>query len=296
METMILARNLCKSYGSFALHDVSFTVDAGEVVGLVGSNGAGKTTTLKALLGLIPIDSGEAEVLGVSLEGRGAEVVRTKEDIGVVFDTCAFPNESKVADVGLMGRLAYDRWQQSSFLKLCDGFGLAAGKCVKDLSRGMGMKLTLAFALAHDPRVLILDEATAGLDPIAREEILDILRELMLSEDRAILLSTHITTDLEKIADRIVCLDEGKVAFDVSKDSICDAAGLVRCRTSDLDALVASDVLADQGEDVRIMRHAMGVDVLVPDRFAIKEAFPELPCDRVMIEEYMTMMLKGERR
>ena len=158
----------------------------------------------------------------------------------------------------------------------------------------MGMKLQLACALAHNPDLLILDEATAGLDPMARDEILDLLRDFMADESRGILISSHITTDLEKIADRVVCIDQGRIAFDVEKDLITDMAGVAHCRTAEFEDVRASDLFAP-GE-LRWIRQPMSVDVLVPDRFAFAKRFPRIVCDRATIDDYLQLTLKGETR
>lgn len=299
MNYLIRVDDLEKRYGDFALQGVSLAVEPGSVVGFVGSNGAGKTTTLKAILGLIVPDGGVIELLGEPVASPGARaraqvLDAVKARIGVVFDTCAFPATCRVADVGAIGRAAYPTWSRRRFEELCAAFALAPKKTVKELSRGMGMKLTLAFALAHDPELLVLDEATAGLDPLARDEVLDILRDFMAEGDRGILMSTHITSDLEKIADEVVCIDEGRPVFALPKDAICDEAGVARCRASELDVVLGSGVL-EPGQ-ARVLRHDYGVDVLVPDRFAFARALPQVPVDKASIEDYMTLVLKGEVR
>ena len=162
------------------------------------------------------------------------------------------------------------------------------------MSRGMGMKLTLAFALSHNPELLVLDEATAGLDPIARDEVLDLLRDFMAEGDRGILMSTHITSDLEKIADEVVCVDAGRIVFTAPKDAITDEAGVARCRAADVTAIL--DVGFFAPGEARILRHDYGYDVLAPDRFAFARAFPDIPVDKATIEDYMTLTLKGESR
>lgn len=299
MDYLIRVDDLEKRYGDFALQDVSLAVEPGSVVGFVGSNGAGKTTTLKAILGLIVPDGGVIELLGEPVAGPGARaraqvLDAVKARIGVVFDTCAFPATCRVADVGAIGRAAYPTWSRRRFEELCEAFGLAPKKTVKELSRGMGMKLTLAFALAHHPRLLVLDEATAGLDPMARDEVLDILRQFMEQEGHGILMSTHITSDLEKIADKVVCIDEGRIVFDLDKDAISDQAAIGRCRKQDFEAIAASGFFP--AGEMRFQSHGFGTDVLVPDRFAFARQFPDVALDRISIEEYMTLVLKGETR
>ena len=295
-SALLEARGLIKRYDGFALQNVSFAVEPGQIVGFIGQNGAGKSTTIKALLGLIALDAGEARVLGVSPRELSASSAAVKERIGVVFDTVSMPPHMKVREVGKLMSRAYATWDASAFERLLIQFKLDGDKAIKELSRGMGMKLGLACALAHDPQVLILDEATAGLDPMARDEVLDMLREFVAVEDasgdpcHAILMSSHITSDLDKIADEVVCIDEGRIVFSCAKDEICDLMGVARCRAAEVELLLASP---SAPAELRVLHHDYGVDVLVPDRFEFARAFPEIPCDRVSIDDYMALMLKG---
>lgn len=305
MEDMIRVQGLSKRYEDFALEDITFSVPAGVVVGLIGSNGAGKTTTLKAILGLTTPDAGIVELLGCNPDDPTASTMidKVKERVGIVLDTCAFPAVSRVADIAALGRAAYAKWDDGYFNSLCASFGLErnqvvnargrsrGSKAVEGLSRGMGMKLTLAFALSHHSDLLVLDEATAGLDPMARDEVLDILRGFMEDEGHAILLSTHITSDLEKIADELICIEDGRMVFDLPKDAICDGAGIAHCRATELESLANSELASCE---LRILRRGMGTDVLVADRFAFARTFPEIPIDRATIEDYMTLTFKGE--
>ena len=289
---LIEARGLTKHYDGFSLEGVNLAVNEGEVVGFVGQNGAGKSTTIKALLGLIRVDGGEGSVLGTpSDELTRASGAATKERVGVVFDTVSLPGHLRVADVGRIYASAFASWDAHRFSQLTHDLGLDPKKAVKDLSRGMGMKLSLACALAHDPQVLILDEATAGLDPMARDEALDRLRDFVAEPGRAILMSSHITSDLERIADRIACIDAGRIVFDLEKDAITDSAGVARCRVTDLERIASSGMVPDS--ELRYLRHDYGIDVLVPDRFAFAEMFPDIPCDRMTIDDYMSLTLKG---
>lgn len=289
---LIEARGLTKHYDGFSLEGVDLAVNEGEVVGFVGQNGAGKSTTIKALLGLIRVDGGEGSVLGTpSDELTRASGAATKERVGVVFDTVSLPGHLRVADVGRIYASAFASWDAHRFSQLTRDLGLDPKKAVKDLSRGMGMKLSLACALAHNPQVLILDEATAGLDPMARDEALERLRDFVAQPGHAILMSSHITSDLERIADRIVCIDVGRIVFDLEKDAITDSAGVARCRVADLERIASSGMVPDS--ELRYLRHDYGIDVLVPDRFAFAEMFPDIPCDRMTIDDYMSLTLKG---
>ena len=289
---LIEARGLTKHYPGFSLDAVDLTVDEGEVVGFVGKNGAGKSTTIKALLGLIPTGGGAATVLGTPSEQLAQPSgYATKERIGVVFDAVSFPGHLKVSDIGKMLSRAYADWDGGLFERYEKDFGLDPGKRVKELSRGRGMKLSLACALSHRAQLLVLDEATAGLDPMAREEVLDILRDFVGEPGRGILMSSHVTSDLERIADRIVCIDEGKILFDLPKDAITDEMGIARCRKTDFEKIAASGIIPN--EEFRYLMHDYGIDVLVPDRYAFAQAMPNIPCDRMTVDDYMAFVLKG---
>lgn len=297
MTDLINARGITKHYdGTAVLSEVSLNVPSGCVTGFIGVNGAGKTTTIRALMGLMELDAGEVVVFGEPFgpDADDATARRLKERIGVVFDTCPFIGDLPVKTAGILMKASYPTWKQGHFEDMLNRFGLDPKKKIKDLSRGMGMKLQLACALAHDPDLLILDEATAGLDPMARDEILDMLRDFMSDENRGILISSHITTDLEKIADRIVCIDQGRIAFDVEKDEITDLAGVARCRAAEFEDVRTSG-LVESGE-LKWMRQPMSIDVLVPDRFAFAKRFPNIACDRATIDDYMQLILKGESR
>ena len=293
MKPLIEARGLTKHYDGFSLQDVSFTVDEGEIVGFVGKNGAGKSTTIKAILGLIKLDGGAAEVLGApSAElGRSASAAQLKEGIGVVFDTVSMPGHLRIRDVGRIMARAYASWDAHAFGRLAREFDLDEAKQVKELSRGMGMKLSLACALSHGASLLILDEATAGLDPMARDEMLDRLRAFVEQPGHAVFMSSHITSDLERIADRVLCIDDGRITFDLAKDVITDEMGIARCRVADFERIAASGLIPE-GE-LRWRKHEYGIDLLVPDRFAFGEKFPQVPVDRMTIDDYLTLTLKG---
>ncbi len=292
MENAIEVTGLMKRYDGFTLGPLDLEVPEGTVVGLVGANGAGKTTLIKCLLDLVEPDEGALSMLGEPLSQGKHLSDRAKARIGVVLDTCAFTQESRVRDIAQLGRAAYDHWNQTRFDGLLTAANIAPKKRVRDLSRGMGMKLSLAFALSHGPQLLILDEATAGLDPLARDEMLDMLRIFMEEEGRSILMASHITTDLEKLADRIVCIDEGRILFDLSKEAICDEAGIARCRASQIEEL--STAGAFEGGAFRMVREAYGVNLLVPDRFAFAKQHPSIPVDRATLDDYLMMTLKGE--
>ncbi len=296
MDALLAIRGLVKRYPTFTLEGIDLLVEPNTVVGLVGSNGAGKTTTIKASLGLISCDSGSIELFGKEIAGhdRASDnlLADLKEKVGVVFDSSSFPGEFRVRDIARLGSIAYRTWDSARFAALVERFHLSMTQKIKTFSRGMGMKLSLAYALSHHAQLLLLDEATAGLDPLAREEVLDLLRDFMLGENCGILLSTHITSDLDRFADRVACIDGGHIVFDLPKEAITDEAGIAHCRHDDLEAIRNSGAYVN-GEALMISQGS-SVDVLVPDRQAFQRAFPRVACERASIEDYMALRLKGE--
>ena len=273
----------------FSLRDVTLTVEPGQIVGFVGANGAGKTTTIRAALGLIKLDAGEVRLFGQRCDANAPDEPQrhTRSRIGLVLDTCPFPSTLKVAEVEKLVGSAYPTWNHDTFAGIIDRFGLDPKAKVKDLSRGMGMKLQLACALSHKAELLILDEATAGLDPMAREELLDELLAFVADGQHGVLFSSHITSDLERAADRVVCIDNGSIVFDMPREDITDRAGIAHCTQAQAVELMACV------EGARATRHAYSVDVLVPNRREALEAFPEIPCDRISIDDYLRLTLKG---
>ncbi len=273
----------------FSLRDVTLTVEPGQIVGFVGANGAGKTTTIRAALGLIKLDAGEVQLLGQRCDANapGEAQRHLRSRVGLVLDTCPFPSTLKVGQIETLVGPAYPTWSRETFARFIDRFGLDPKAKVKDLSRGMGMKLQLACALSHNAKLLVLDEATAGLDPMAREELLDELLAFVSDGQRSVLLSSHITSDLDRTADRVICIDNGSIVFDLPREDITDRAGIAHCTQAQASELMACV------EGARAAHHAYSVDVLVPNRREALEAFPEIPCDRATIDDYLRLMLKG---
>lgn len=296
MSDILKVSGLVKYYDQFTLDHINISVPEDGVVGFIGSNGAGKTTTIKAILGLISYDAGSIELFGDTLAetAQNGLPAQTKQRIGVVFDTLPFPADCQLTDIAAIGKASYANWDASYFNQLIHTFELKRTKQIKSLSRGMGMKLQLAFALAHHPELLILDEATAGLDPLARDEVLDMLRDFMSEESHGILISSHITSDLEKIADYVICVDEGKQVFTKPIDEICDLAGIAHCRSAEVEELLQKELFEPQS--LRIIRSTYSTDILVPDRMKLAQAMPSIACDRTNLEDYMRFMLKGEIR
>lgn len=275
--------------GRFSLRDVTLAVEPGQIVGFVGANGAGKTTTIRAALGLIKLDAGEVHLFGQYCDANAPDETQRhlRSRIGLVLDTCPFPSTLKVGQVEALVGPAYPTWSRETFAGFIERFGLDPKTKVKDLSRGMGMRLQLACALSHNAKLLILDEATAGLDPMAREELLDELLAFVSDGQRSVLLSSHITSDLERAADRVICIDNGSIVFDLPREDITDRAGIAHCTQAQASELMACV------EGAHAARHAYSVGVLVPNRREALEAFPEIPCDRATIDDYLRLMLKG---
>lgn len=197
----------------FSLRDVAVAVEPGQIVGFVGANGAGKTTTIRAALGLIQLDAGEVHLFGqrCGADAPDESQRHLRSRVGLVLDTCPFPSTLKVGQIEALVGPAHPTWDRETFAGFINRFGLDPKTKVKDLSRGMGMKLQLACALSHNAKLLVLDEATAGLDPMAREELLDELLAFVADGQHSVLLSSHITSDLDRTADRVICIDNGSI-------------------------------------------------------------------------------------
>ncbi len=282
-ENALELHGICKQYGSFALRNVGFTLPRGTVMGLIGENGAGKTTTIKAVLDLIRPDSGEITVLGK--HGSDPSV---REKIGVVLEDGGFPSTMNLAQVStLLGR-AYKNWNAEQFASYIEKFGMDMkmdmGKAIKDYSKGMKTKLNIAAALSHDAELLLLDEPTSGLDPVVRDEVLDLLYDFMQDETHAILLSSHITSDLDKIADEITFIHKGEVLLSEPRDELLDTYGVLRCTADQLDALDLSAVRAKRvgtfGCEALVRRDG------VPTNWSVEP---------VNIEQIMLFLTRGER-
>jgi ABC-2 type transport system ATP-binding protein len=222
---------LGKTYPGFALADVSFSLPEGYIMGFVGRNGAGKTTTIKCMVGMLAREAGRVEVLGREVDG---DDVMVKQDVGVVFDQPFYPGNWTVTQVGQALQPFYRDWDTALFTRNINRFELPPGKRVRELSHGMGLMLMLAAALSHHARLLILDEPTSGLDPVARDDLLDVLAEYIAGGDTSVLFSTHITSDLERIADYITVVDAGRVVFTGAKDDLAETYRMIHGGPSQL--------------------------------------------------------------
>lgn len=284
MKDAIVVKDICKKYEDFSLDHVSFRVPQGSIVGFVGENGAGKSTTIRAILDLIRIEGGQVEVLGLSAQERRDPAWR--EQIGVVFDVGHIPDLLTAAQVDRMMSGIYRQWDSQTYYAYLKQFKLAKDKKYKDFSRGMKMKLSLAVAMSHGARLLILDEPTGGLDPIVRDEILDIFMEFIQEEDHSILISSHIISDLEKVADYIVLIHEGRICFEEEKDQLLEHYGIVHT-TPEQAAALPSELVVGRRDS------RFSCEVMVKDRREILRRSPELAVDPASIEDIMLYTVKG---
>lgn len=282
MSDAIQIKNLCKKYKDFQLNNVSFCLPKGSIMGLIGENGAGKTTTIKTMLNLVRKDSGTIKILGSETLGPAIQ-----EQIGVVFDESSFHDNLTVGEVSKIMQKIYKNWSKADFQKYVRQFRLPEQKTVKEFSRGMKMKLSMAVALAHHAKLLILDEATSGLDPVIRDEILDIFLNFIQDEEHSILISSHIISDLDKVADYITFIHEGSVMFSEEKDLLLNKMAVLKCSQKDFERL-------DSQYIIRYRKNAFGVEVLSSNPQKAAQVCTHAVVDPVSLEEIMLFYARGE--
>ena len=283
-KNALTVSGLAKNYKEFSLSDVSFEVPQGAIVGLIGENGAGKSTTLNAILGLIHKDAGEISIMGSPIEELSLDM---KEKIGVVFDGTNFSEELTPKKLNKVLKGIYASWDEDFFISLLKKLSLPFQKKIKSFSKGMKAKLSIAVAFAHHPKLLILYEATSGLDPIVRDHILDMFLDFVQDEENSILVSSHITTDLEKVADYIVFIHEGQLIFSKPKDELLEHYGIVKCGAAQFEALNQQDIIAYRKQDYEWQ-------VLVSDRQSAEKKYPKAMVIPATIDEIMLLYVKGE--
>ena len=286
--------DVTKHYGDFSLAGVTLDVPRGSIVGLVGRNGAGKTTLMKIILGATLADGGHVELFGKDCATLDdAELAHLRERVGYVGATIAYPAGMRVRDVVRMYELSYPAFDHARCDALLSSLAIdVPRKRVSELSRGMGMKLQLACVLASGADLLLLDEPTSGLDPIVREELLDILRSWMEDERHSMLISSHITSDLEHLADYLVMIEQGQVALSCERDLISDVMGVAQLRAEELERVRASWPFGQ--EPLRVIDRGLYKSLLVPSRATFRELFPAYACDRASIDDVMTLIVKGK--
>ena len=282
MTNALTISGLTKTYPDFTLDNVSFAVPSGSIVGLIGENGAGKSTTINAALGLIQKEAGQVSILGEEKIDDD-----TKERIGVVFDGSNYPEILSPKKINRIMKNIYRSWNEQIYFRLLKQFSLPLDKQVKQFSKGMKMKLAISAAFSHQSNLLILDEATSGLDPVMRDDILDMLLEFVQEEERSILVSSHITSDLEKIADYIVFIHKGKVVFSKPKDALMEQYGMIKCGTAQFEALDKADITAYRKMDYEWQ-------VLITNREKMERKYPKAMIVPATIDEIMLLYIKGK--
>lgn len=276
-ENAIEIKELTKKYDGFTLDAISFTVPKGCIMGFIGQNGAGKTTTIRALLNIIKTDGGTISMLGMD---HIKDEYAIKEQIAAVFDELPFHESFTANQVNTMFKGLYANWNEDTYFSYLDRFSLPRKKKISKFSKGMKMKLQIATALSHGAKLLIMDEATTGLDPVVRNEILDIFREYIQDENNSILMSSHITSDIEKIADCVTFIDKGRILLTGFKDEILERHGVMKCTKAELEAIPAEKHISARLND-------FGAELMVPDVSAAKRKYPEFIFDRTTLEEIM---------
>lgn len=280
MKNAINVSNLTKHYPDFNLNSISFNVPSGYITGFIGPNGAGKTTTIKSILNLIQIDSGLIHVFD--------EHSYPHSDIGIVMDIPFFVEDWNLKDVESALKPFYSNWDSIQYHTYLKQFNLNADKKIKELSRGMKVKLMLASALSHHAKLLLLDEPTSGLDPVAREEICDILREFVSDDNHSVFFSTHITSDLEKIADYIVLILDGRIVYSGEKDELIETYSLIKGGLDDLNDSIKS-------QSIGLRKHSTGFETLYPNDY-LNQLSTNILIESSTLEEIIIYMNKELKR
>ena len=278
-------KNVTKKYDGFLLDKISFDVPAGSIVGLIGENGAGKTTTIKSILNIIKSE-GTVKIFNKDINQNEKEI---KQNIGVVLDDSFLSTYLTPKYINSVMKEFYKNWDEEKYNKLLKQFGLPSDKLIKDFSSGMKMKLKIATAISHNPKLLILDEPTSGLDPVVRNEILDIFRKYIEEDEtRSILLSSHITTDLEHISDYIIFIDRGKIILNVPTNELLENYGIIKCSKEEFAKISEDDYISYRKSKYQY-------EVLTSDKNKIKKKYNISSIDKPSIEDIMLFYIRGER-
>lgn len=286
MDYALTLNHVCKRYDQtgFHLNNISFQLPTGTIMGFIGENGAGKTTTIGCILNTLFRDSGSIQIFGQEMTDQSATL---REDIGVVYDGNNFPAHFTAGQIARIFSGIYQNWDNTLFQYYLDRFGLKKEQKIAKYSKGMTMKLAIAAALSHHPKLLILDEATSGLDPVMREEMLDIFLDFVGSEAHSILLSSHITSDLEKIADYITFIHHGQIILSETKDRLLYDYALVRCTKQQLLSLERSDFIVCRQQGYQY-------NLLTNSRQAAERKYTDIIIDDPSLDEIMLTLIKGE--
>ncbi len=282
----IEVKDLTKRYDGFTLDNLSFNVPGGSIMGFIGQNGAGKTTTINTILNIVKPDSGTVKVFGLDHIRDEKEI---KKHIAAVFDELPFDDRLTASDINVIMREIYDQWDSDKFFAFLDRFQLPKKKKFGKFSKGMKMKMQIAAALSHNAKLLIMDEATTGLDPVVRNEILDIFFEFLQDEEHSILMSSHITSDLEKIADSVTFIDKGKLLISGCKDDILESHAILRCSRADYEALDKSDIVSARIND-------FSIDVMVSDADGCRRRYPGIITDKANLDDIMLFYVNRDKK
>ena len=286
MNNVIEIKKLKKKYdNNFELGEINLEIPSGYIIGLIGENGAGKTTLIKSILNIINKDSGEIKIFNKDNKKYESFI---KEDIGVVLDEMFFPEILTSNDINTIMKDTFKEWDKELFYKYLKDFKLPENKKIKDLSKGMRKKLEIATALSHKPKLLILDEPTSGLDPVVRDDILDVFIDFIKDEEHTILLSTHITSDLEHIADKIIFIDNGKIILNENKDDLLDNYGVLKCDKDSFENISKEDIISYK-------KNKYNYEVLIKDKNKMKKKYKNSVIDKITLEELMILVIKGEK-
>lgn len=285
MENNIEVNNLSKKYEGFELKNISFTVPKGSIVGFVGENGAGKTTTIKSILNITNAN-GDIKILGKDIKQYEKEI---KQNIGVVLDDSFLSDYLTAKQINSIMKDIYKEWNEDKYINYLKQFNLPKNKLLKDYSSGMKMKLKIATAISHNPKLLILDEPTSGLDPIVRNEILDIFRNYIEEDEtRSIFISTHITTDLEHISDYIIFIENGEIIFNLPTVELLENYGIIKCSKEDF-------LNIDKQDYIRFKKEKYQYEVLTDNKENIIKKYNITTIDKPSIEYIMLLYVKGEK-
>lgn len=285
-ENAIEIKGLTKRYDGFTLDKLSFNVPKGSIMGFIGQNGAGKSTTINTILNIVKPDEGEIKVMGLDHIKDEQEV---KRNIAAVFDELPFNEQLNANDIDFIFADLFEKWDSKTFFGYLERFSLPRKKKFGQFSKGMKMKLQIASALSHGAKLLIMDEATTGLDPVVRSEILDIFLEYLQDENNSILMSSHITSDLEKIADSVTFIDKGRLLLTGYKDDILDSHAVLKCTKSDFAEIEKSDFVSARLTD-------FGAEVMVADKALALRKYSGLTADKTTLEEIMLFYVNRDKK
>ena len=286
MDYAIEIDHLTKHYPDFTLNDITLHIPSGSIVGVIGENGAGKSTLIRSMLGIIHCDAQHLQYFGQNFRENEKEI---KEQIAVIFDHTHFNQKFTPKFIGSLLSRTYRNWNMETYQNYLSHFHIPPTKRLEKFSRGMKMKLEFAIAFSHDARLLILDEATSGLDPIVRDDVLSMIRTFTEEEDHTVLMSSHITSDLDKIADYIAYIHEGRLVFMKSCEEIQEDHGVIHAGKDLLTALNSEDVIA-------YIKEPYSYSILISHRSSIQQTFPDLEIQRPSVEELMLFYAKGEKK